>query len=86
MFNLMGDMPQCANLPLVDQTTSACLHWHDYHKTARAGRKIGHVTVTSESVAGLWATAAQLAAELGVTAELNLEAVMQSMKSRSKGT
>jgi 5-(carboxyamino)imidazole ribonucleotide synthase len=83
MFNLLGDMPQCANLPLLDQTTRANLHWHDYHKTARAGRKIGHVTVTAESEAGLWARAAQLAGALGVAAELNLEAVMQGMKSRS---
>ena len=86
MFNLLGEMPEYANSPLLDQTTSANLHWHDYHKTARAGRKIGHVTVTAESEAGLWARATQLAGALGVAAELNLEAVMQGMKSRSKGT
>ncbi len=83
MFNLLGDMPQCANPLLLGQTTSANVHWHDYHKTARADRKIGHVTVTEGSEAGLWARAAQLAGELGVAAELNLEAVMQRMKSRS---
>ncbi len=83
MFNLLGDMPQCANPLLLGQTTSANVHWHDYHKTARADRKIGHVTVTEGSEAGLWARAAQLAGELGVAAELNLEAVMQGMKSRS---
>jgi len=25
------------------------LHWHDYGKTARAGRKLGHVTVCETS-------------------------------------
>jgi len=79
MFNLLGEMPSCANQQPVDQATRAAEHWHDYHKTARAGRKIGHVTVTAESQAGLRARAAQLASELGVAAELNLEAVLQEL-------
>jgi 5-(carboxyamino)imidazole ribonucleotide synthase len=25
------------------------LHWHEYGKTARAGRKLGHVTLLADS-------------------------------------
>ncbi len=79
MFNLLGEMPAYAEQHIADQDAIPGVHWHDYCKTARAGRKIGHVTVTAGSEAGLKARAAQLAAELGVAAELNLEAVMQGL-------
>ena len=79
MFNLLGEMPAYANQQEADQAPIPGLHWNDYHKTARAGRKIGHVTVTAESKAGLRARSAQLAGELGVATELNLETVMQGM-------
>jgi len=78
MFNLLGKMPDCAGQQLAGQTATAAMHWHDYRKTARAGRKIGHVTLVSQSKTGLRALAAQLAGELGVAAELSLEAVLQS--------
>ena len=74
MFNLLGEMPEFSVQQSVDQHLAGNLHWHDYRKTARAGRKIGHVTVTAESETGLRASAAQLASALGVAAELNLEA------------
>jgi 5-(carboxyamino)imidazole ribonucleotide synthase len=80
MFNLLGEMPRCANQQSADHGKQETVHWHDYHKTARDGRKIGHVTVTAPNEAGLRARAAQLASELGVAAELNLEAVMQGMR------
>ena len=73
MFNLLGEMPGFFNQQTADQQLIPGLHWHDYHKTPRAGRKIGHVTVTAESESGLKARAAQLAAELGLVAEMNLE-------------
>jgi 5-(carboxyamino)imidazole ribonucleotide synthase len=79
MFNLLGEMPAYANQQEADQAPIPGLHWNDYHKTARAGRKIGHVTVTAESEAGLRARAAQLAGELGMATELNLETVMQGV-------
>jgi len=79
MFNLLGEMPACASQLTEDQGSIPGLHWHDYHKTARAGRKIGHVTVTAESEAGLRARAAQLAGELGMAAELNLETLVQGL-------
>jgi phosphoribosylaminoimidazole carboxylase (NCAIR synthetase) len=70
-------MPECAGQLPFDASTNEAVHWHDYRKIARTGRKIGHVTVTATSVAELHARAALLAAELGLAAELNLEAVMQ---------
>jgi 5-(carboxyamino)imidazole ribonucleotide synthase len=78
MFNLLGSMPACAGQQIPDAETSAAVHWHDYRKTPRDGRKIGHVTVTATSEAGLHAGAAALAAELGVSAEMNLESVLQA--------
>ena len=76
MFNLLGEMPHYSNQASPGQHPIAGLHWHDYHKTARAGRKIGHVTVTAENEAELRARAAQLAGKLGVAAELNLKAIL----------
>lgn len=76
MFNLLGQMPACWTQGMARQTPDEGSHWHDYHKTPRAGRKIGHVTVTADSETALRARAAQLARELGVAAELNLEAVL----------
>lgn len=52
------------------------IHWHVYHEDVRPGCKIGHVTVTAESEAGLRARAVQLAGLLGVGAELDLEAIL----------
>jgi len=82
MFNLLGEMPAYANQQAANQASIQSIHWNDYHKTARAGRKIGHVTVTAESEAGLRARATQLAGELGMATELNLETVMQGMDHR----
>ena len=82
MFNLLGEMPAYATQQAAAQTPIPGIYWNDYHKAARAGRKIGHVTVTAESEAGLHSRAAQLAGQLGVAVELNLEAVMQGMDHR----
>jgi len=40
MINLIGELP--AREPLLRE---AGLHWHDYGKTARPGRKLGHLTL-----------------------------------------
>lgn len=84
MFNLLGQMP--AEAAQIDVTRHSHgdlqqldFHWHDYHKTARAGRKIGHVTVTAESDAGLRAKAAKLAGDLGVAAEIDLEKALGNL-------
>jgi 5-(carboxyamino)imidazole ribonucleotide synthase len=76
MFNLLGEMPAFALQPSTDSADIPGVRWHDYHKTPREGRKIGHVTLTASSDAALRARATQLAAILGVAAELNLEAVL----------
>ncbi len=76
MFNLLGAMPAFAVQPSADSADIPGVHWHDYHKTPREGRKIGHVTLTASSDAALRARATQLAAILGVAAELNLEAIL----------
>jgi 5-(carboxyamino)imidazole ribonucleotide synthase len=76
MFNLLGKMPDVALQASPDTAASASVHWHDYHKTPRENRKIGHVTVTANTAAALQARSAQLASALGVAAELDLGAVM----------
>ena len=76
MFNLLGEMPGCSNQTSADYTPVEGLHWHDYRKTPRAGRKIGHVTVTAENESELRTRTAQLARQLGMAAELNLEMVL----------
>jgi 5-(carboxyamino)imidazole ribonucleotide synthase len=40
MINLVGEMP--TRDPLLAEPA---LHWHDYGKTARPGRKLGHLTI-----------------------------------------
>ena len=72
MFNLLGQMPGAA-----DAADDIHVHWHNYRKGARDGRKIGHVTVTTETRGELVARAAQLAAQLGVAAELNLQNILR---------
>jgi 5-(carboxyamino)imidazole ribonucleotide synthase len=44
MINLVGEMP--TRDPLLELPA---LHWHDYGKTARPGRKLGHVTLCDSS-------------------------------------
>ena len=45
MINLIGSMP--AVIPNVAGCTS---HLHDYGKSPRPGRKLGHITVIADSV------------------------------------
>jgi 5-(carboxyamino)imidazole ribonucleotide synthase len=53
MLNLIGTMPERAKL-----LGEPGLHLHDYGKTARAGRKLGHITIveTTARTAGLRAS------------------------------
>jgi 5-(carboxyamino)imidazole ribonucleotide synthase len=76
MFNLLGEIPAYAIQQAADPHPVPNLYWHDYHKTPREGRKIGHVTITADGQTELKARAAQLAGNLGVAAELDLEAIM----------
>ena len=44
MINLIGAMPRNAT-----KFSDPCAHLHDYDKTPRPGRKLGHITIVAES-------------------------------------
>ena len=48
MLNWIGELPDCAAA-----LTVPGLHWHDYGKSARPGRKVGHATLRADSAAQL---------------------------------
>jgi 5-(carboxyamino)imidazole ribonucleotide synthase len=60
MFNWIGEMPTQAMAMAIPG-----LHWHDYGKAPRPGRKIGHATLTAESGDTLRDRAVTLAAVAG---------------------
>jgi 5-(carboxyamino)imidazole ribonucleotide synthase len=57
MFNWIGELPERDRLLAIPG-----VHWHDYGKAARPGRKIGHATLTA-------ATPSELAANSRLVAE-----------------
>ena len=56
MFNWIGEMPDRNALMSVPG-----LHWHDYGKAARPGRKIGHATLTAPDMETLRQNASRVA-------------------------
>jgi 5-(carboxyamino)imidazole ribonucleotide synthase len=60
MFNWIGDMPD-----LKEAMAIPGLHWHDYGKSSRPGRKIGHATLTAETMEDLNVSASRLAGMAG---------------------
>ena len=60
MFNWIGEMPDRERATAVPG-----LHWHDYGKAPRPGRKIGHATLTAATQEELMANAARLAEVAG---------------------
>lgn len=66
MLNWIGQMPSAA--PLLEHSG---LHWHDYGKKPRTGRKVGHATIVAASADEALATAdtvwAQASAQLTET-------------------
>jgi 5-(carboxyamino)imidazole ribonucleotide synthase len=60
MFNWIGSTPAPGEALQIPG-----LHWHDYGKQARPGRKIGHATLTAASMDDLRERADQLAAIAG---------------------
>ena len=56
MFNWIGEMPDRNRLLALPG-----LHWHDYGKAPRPGRKIGHATLTADSESGLESAAREIA-------------------------
>jgi 5-(carboxyamino)imidazole ribonucleotide synthase len=55
MVNFIGTIPTSTSIFANDR-----VHFHDYHKAPRPGRKIGHATVRSKTQAGLSNTLEQL--------------------------
>ncbi len=45
MLNWIGEMPAAAAV-----LSESCGHWHDYGKSARDGRKVGHATFRADTV------------------------------------
>jgi len=60
MFNWIGELPDRQRAMEIPG-----LHWHDYGKTPRPGRKIGHATLTAESMETLQSNAVRLAGIAG---------------------
>lgn len=59
MFNWIGAMPSAENMLTVPD-----LHWHDYGKQARPGRKVGHATLLAETYPALVASGLALRDEI----------------------
>lgn len=60
MRNIVGDMPDKEALLKIPD-----LHWHDYGKSPRNGRKIGHITLCARSAEALYDKYLKLSALLG---------------------
>ena len=65
MLNWIGAMP--APTPWLSEAGG---HWHDYGKSPRAGRKVGHATVRRDSPAALADTLERAGAALGRSAQV----------------
>lgn len=60
MLNWVGEMPVASSALSI-----ARLHWHDYGKQPRAGRKVGHATCVADSPADLAVQLASVGQALG---------------------
>ncbi|MBW8311807.1 MAG: 5-(carboxyamino)imidazole ribonucleotide synthase [Rhizobium sp.] len=65
MLNWIGAMPDSA--PVLAEAGG---HWHDYGKSPREGRKVGHATLRADSPAELAAALARVGAALGRDAQV----------------
>lgn len=65
MLNWLGDMPDAAAALAVEG-----MHWHDYGKQSRAGRKVGHATLRVDSSAALADALRQAGEALGRQAQV----------------
>ena len=48
MLNWIGELPDAAAV-----LAEPCGHWHDYGKSPRAGRKVGHATIVRPDAASM---------------------------------
>ena len=60
MLNWIGELPDAT--PVLAESRA---HWHDYGKSSRAGRKVGHATLCAETPAQLSERLARVARALG---------------------
>ena len=74
MLNWIGALP--ASKAVLD---AACGHWHDYGKSSREGRKVGHATFRADSAEEL-ADALDRAGR-----ELSREAQVAPVEARLRG-
>jgi 5-(carboxyamino)imidazole ribonucleotide synthase len=65
MLNWIGAMPEAA--PVLAEAGG---HWHDYGKSPREGRKVGHATLRAESPAELAAALVRVGEALGRQAQV----------------
>jgi 5-(carboxyamino)imidazole ribonucleotide synthase len=65
MLNWIGELPDPAAV-LVE----AGGHWHDYGKSARAGRKVGHATICADDAKDLAASLTRIGEALGRQADV----------------
>lgn len=65
MLNWIGELPDARGV--LAQTHA---HWHDYGKTARAGRKVGHATICADSSSQLCERLAHIARAIGREAQV----------------
>jgi 5-(carboxyamino)imidazole ribonucleotide synthase len=72
MFNWIGQMPDQASAMAIEG-----VHWHDYGKEPRPGRKIGHATLTAQTSEELEERAEELAAIAGGDFPNLLKALLQ---------
>jgi 5-(carboxyamino)imidazole ribonucleotide synthase len=72
MFNWIGEMPDAARLLQVPD-----LHWHDYGKQPRPGRKVGHATLLAES----WPALVPVALDLREVLPAPLDGLLESLVS-----
>jgi 5-(carboxyamino)imidazole ribonucleotide synthase len=64
MLNFIGELPDAGGV-----LRESDAHWHDYGKSPRAGRKVGHATLCATDAATLGERLARVAAALGREAQ-----------------
>jgi 5-(carboxyamino)imidazole ribonucleotide synthase len=65
MLNWIGELPDADAVLRV-----AGAHWHDYGKSPRPGRKVGHATVRADSPTGLVQALRRVGEALGRQAQV----------------
>ena len=65
MLNWIGELP--SPLPVL---ADACGHWHDYGKSPRVGRKVGHATLRADAPDALLAALRSTGDALGRSAQV----------------